>query len=543
LISGFILAIVLLPLAAASRQVAPPAPAQQPSPPAPAQKPAAREPAEEVSPVSVQQSPQLFAALCAAHAGGYEAGVPESEMSPLHAAVRREIAKASGPAVDALREFYRNHELAGSGETLSHFVSFGLVVGPPPRFDFSVDREDLPPDVLSMEGFAPLLSAYYREANLAQLYERVRPIYARGVAEMERTLSQVALQETGYMRQILKPSAEHTFTLYVEPLVGAKSNLRIYGRRYALVIDAASVSAAEDIRHSLLHYLLDDLAVAHHPPIAGRKALLDVVARAPRLPRQFRNDIEALADECLVKAVQLRIQRLPPAQVRAAVDAAEADGFVLLRTIYNALENYERGEDNLASYYAQIVQKMDLGAEAKRLATVHFASADSPSPQPVELHPAAPSQQLSELDGWLAEGESQLARKDTRAARDTFERVLEKYPDVPRALFGLAVASIVEGEVDRGKSLLEHVVAELANPAAAEQGTALGAAPPQANAPDPRTLCWAHVWLARIYEEGGRRDLAGVEYRAALDVVGAPEAARAAAQRGLAATGAKGQSP
>src|SRR5208282_5823622 len=111
LISGFILAIILLPLAAAPQ--APP-PAQQPAPPAAAQQPmppAPGTPVEAVSPVSVQQSPQLFAALCAAHAGGYQANVPESEMSPLHAAIRREIAKASGPAVDALREFYRNHEL------------------------------------------------------------------------------------------------------------------------------------------------------------------------------------------------------------------------------------------------------------------------------------------------------------------------------------------------------------------------------------------------------------------------------------------------
>ncbi len=541
------LAIILLPLAAAPQA---PAPAQQPAPPAAAQQPmppAPGTPVEAVSPVSVQQSPQLFATLCAAHAGGYQANVPESEMSPLHAAIRREIAKASGPAVDALREFYRNHELAGPGETLSHYVSFGLVIGPPPRFAFTMDRDDLPPDVLSMEGFTPLLSAYYRDANLDQLYERVKPIYARSVAQTERTLGQITLQETGYIRQILKPSMSHTFTLYVEPLVGAQTNFRIYGGRYALVMDPAGPSATEDIRHSLLHFLLDDLAIAHHPPLAGRKALLDVAARAPQLPRQLRGDIEALADECLVRAVQLRIQRLPPAQARAAVDAAEADGFVLIRPIYNGLETYERGEDNLASYYAQLIQKVDLAAEAKRLASVQFATAVTPSLQPAEPLPVAPVREFSELERWLADGESQLARKDTRAARATFQRVLEKYPDVPRAQYGLAVAIIVDGEVDRGRSLLEQVVAELGNPAAAGQsaplGTGPGAPPPQATAPDPRTLSWAHVWLARIYEEGGRRDLAGVEYRAALNVAGAPESARAAAQRGLAAVGSKVQSP
>ena len=519
--------------------------------PLPAQQPVPKTSTEAVSPVSVQQSPQLFATLCAAHAGGYEASVPETAMSPLHAAVRREIAKASGPAVDALREYYRIHELGDSGETLSHYVSFGLVIGPPPRFDFLMDRDDMPPDVLSMEGFTGILSAYYREANLNQLYDRVKPIYERGVAQAEHTLGEITLQETGYMRQILKPSAQHTFTLYVEPLVGAQSNFRIYGGRYALVIDPSGESAENEIRHSLLHFLLDDLALAHHPAVAGRKALLDAAARAPRLPQQFRNDIEALADECLVRAVELRIRlrihRLPPAQALAAVDAAEADGFVLIRAMYNGLESYEKGEDNLASYYERLIRKIDLGAEAKRLATAQFATAEAHSPQPPEPLAVAPVKEPSELDRWLAEGESQLANKDTRAARATFQRILENYPDVPRAQYGLAVASIVEGEVDRGRSLLEQVVAELTNPAAAAQGAGLGAeagaAPPQAIAADPRTLSWAHVWLGRIYEEGGRRDLAGVEYRAALEVVGAPETAHAAAQRGLAAAGSKGKSP
>jgi len=151
--------------------------------------------------------------------------------------------------------------------------------------------------------------------------------------------------------------------------------------------------------------------------------------------------------------------------------------------------------------------------------------------------------ELSELERWLLEGESQLAEKDTRRARATFQRVLEKYPDVPRAQYGLGVAVIVDGEVDRGRTLLDQVVVELSNPAAATQGTGLGEEPaagaPKGYGPDPRTLAWAHVWLGRIYEERGRREQAGVEYRAALAVTGAPEGARTAAQRGLAATGSK----
>jgi tetratricopeptide (TPR) repeat protein len=503
--------------------------------------------AEGVSPFSVQQSPQLFAALCAAHAGGYESGVPESALPMLESAIRREIAKQSGPAVDALREFYRNHELEDPGATLSRYVSFGLVIAPPPKFEFAVEQEEIPPDAAALEGLNPLLSAYYREAQVEQLYARVLPIYERHGRELEGIVSQTALLETGYIRQMLKPSPGHTFTVYTEPLVGSRSNFRIYGGRYALVIDPTRESAKDEIRHAMLHFLLDGMALAHHPPLAGRKQILDLASRAPRLPAEFRGDIEALADECLVKAVELRIQHLPALQSQAALSAAEADGFLLIRPMYSGLEAYEKGEDSLNTYYGQLIQKIDLNAEAKRMASVQFAPADAPLPQPAEARQVIPRRELSELERWLIEGESQLAEKDTRRARVTFQRVLEKYPDVPRAQYGLAVSVIVDGEVDRGRTLLEQVVNELTNPGTATQGTGLGEEPagaaPKGYGPDPGTLAWAHVWLGRIYEQRGRKEQAGVEYRAALAVTGAPDGACAAAQRGLGVTATKGKSP
>ncbi len=505
---------------------------------------------EVISPVSVQQSPQLFAALCAARVGGYESGVPEGSSTQLEAAVRREISKQSGPAVDALREFYRNHELEDPGATLSRYVSYGLVISAPPRFQFVVEQEDIPPDAAALEGFTDLLAAYYREDNIEQLYSRVRPLYQRPAGEMERVVADLMLLESGYTRQILRPSAERTFTVYVEPLVGPRSNFRIYRGRYELVIDPTRASAKDETRHALLHFLLDNLALAHHPPLAGRKALLDVASRAPRLPTEYRDDIEALADECLVRAVELRIQHLPAVQAQAALSSAEADGFVLIRPVYNGLEVYEKGEENLNDYYARLIQKIDLNAEARRLAGMQFAPAETQSPQPVEAREAAPPRrevQVSELEEWLVEGESQLAEKDTHSARATFQRVLEKYPNVPRAQYGLAVSVIVDGEVDRGRALLEQVVAELSNPSAATQATGLGEEPSggaqKGFAPDPGTLAWAHVWLGRIYEQRGRKEQSAVEYRAALAVTGAPPGARAAAERGLAATAPKGKSP
>jgi len=513
--------------------------------PGEAQQPPPVPQVEAVSPVSVEQSPQLFAAICAAYAGGFPVDPPENQAS-LRIAVLRELDRrgafstSPGPALGALREFYRRHESADRGATLARYVSYGLVAGPPPRFALAQPTEDVPPDAMALEGFSEILAAWFQEEHLEELYQRAKPAYERQARELARTLGQITLLETGYIREILSPSLSRTFRVYAEPLVGARSNFRNYGGSFLLVVDPQRDSAPEAIRHALLHFLLDGVAMTHRPPLEGRKALLDVVARAPRLPIEYREDIVALADECLVKAVELRIQKLPKERAQAALDAAEADGFVLIRPMYASLETYEKGEDKLSVFYAAYIQKINLVAEAKRLASVKFAALEEPPAAETAMTAEPQPAPLSELDQWLITGEGQLAEKNTKAARATFERILEKYPNLPRAQYGLAVCVIVDGEEDRGKALLEQVVSELTQPgsAPASRGTTLAGAPgpalPASARDDPQTLAWAHIWLGRIYDQRGLHDTAGVEYRAALAVKGAPQPVLDAAQRGLA---------
>jgi hypothetical protein len=88
----------------------------------------------------------------------------------------------------------------------------------------------------------------------------------------------------------------------------------------------------------------------------------------------------------------------------------------------------------------------------------------------------------------------------------------------------LAVAAVLQGDADRAKELFHRLVVNPPQPV----GQA-GAATKQ----DPLILAWSHVYLGRIYDVDGNRELAVSEYRAALSVQGAPESARLAAQRGI----------
>jgi hypothetical protein len=466
---------------------------------------------------SVESSQQLFAVMCALHAAGYESDVDAAKLSPLRAQLRVELQAKSGPATQALRAFYHEHERADSAATLSRYVSYALVVGPPPKFDFLMIRDDLPPDVLALEGFTEVLADFYREAEIERFWARVQPVYDREVRRVEGTVAQTVFVTSGYLRELLRPRTGRGFTVYVEPMAGRRSNFRSYGGRYSIVLDPSQEISQDEIRHSFLHFLLDDLPRLHRPSLAGRKAVLDAAARAPRLSLEFREDFIALFTECLIKAVELRIQHPPAARAQAALDETEANGFVLTRALYAALDGYEKSEPSMRGYFPELLKGLNFEAEGKRLEKIQFAAVPESQANDATLHPVV-APEPSELERWLAEGQRQLAAQDKEAIA-TFERILAKYPGEPRAQYGLAVASVIRGDSERATNLLRQVIATL-SPAGEPAG-------------DPRTLAWAHIWLGRIFDVEERRDLAVPEYRRALGVPGVPESARVAAQKGL----------
>ena len=135
---------------------------------------------------------------------------------------------------------------------------------------------------------------------------------------------------------------------------------------------------------------------------------------------------------------------------------------------------------------------------------------------------AKPAASSIPLDDDLAEGQRQISARNGAAAAASFERVLASHPDDERATYGLAVASALQGKPDQARELFTKVIAAAQNPLAGAGAH-----------PDPANLSWSHIYLGRMYDVEGKRDLAVLEYRAALAVAGAPESARAAAQRGI----------
>jgi tetratricopeptide (TPR) repeat protein len=470
------------------------------------------------SQLALEANPQLFATMCALYAAGYAQDESLIGSNPVRRKIADQMARVSGPATDALRQFYRDHLLADPAANLSRYISFALVAGSPPKFAYRVTHDDLPPDVLPIEGFNEILANFYAEAHLDRLWQDQEQEYDREVALLTSPVSRIVLTATSYLREILQSSNPRTFAVYVEPLVGQKTNFRNYGEHYAIVASGGQDPPLEEIRHAFLHYLLEPLTLRYAAQVAEKRSLLTIAARAPRLPAEYREDFLALFTECLVRAVELRLRRLPAAQCAAALDQADAEGFILIRPINTELVKFEQAEPAMDLYFPDLVRGINPTAEGKRLQAAVFA--------PVEQAPASPQAQApesSELETWLQEGERAIAAGNAPAAEAAFQRVLGKYANQPRALYGLAITSVLQGKALRARDLFLKLV----SPSAAN--VAGGTGPAQ----DPLILAWSHVYLGRLYDVNHDRDSALKEYRAALGVDGAPESARLAAQRGL----------
>lgn len=477
-----------------------------------------------LSPVSVGTSSQLFATMCALYAAGYDAEATMRSSDAATATLRQELLELKGPAVEALRTFYREHALTDPEENLSRYISFALVVGAPPKFDFLLDRDELPPDVLTLEGFNEILANFYKEAQLGQRWAHVAPDYIREATPLGGPVRQIVAVTSGYLREILKPTTGRTFSVLVEPLIGKRTNFRNYGEHYYIVVARGADPPLDDIRHAYIHFLLDPLVLRNAGVVDSKKALLAVAARAPRLPVAYQQDFMALFNECLVKAVELRLRRLTATQLETELAANERNGLVLVRPLVARLQIFEKAEPAMSLYFPDFVRGIDVAAEQQRLQNFEFAAAELP---PASSDADAGGARPSELEQSLAEGDYKIATRDGAGAAAIFERVLARYPGLPRATYGLAVASVLQGKGEEAQKLFEQVIAVA--PAAA------GSADPgdASTATDPGIVAWSHIYLGRIHDLKDERVLALSEYHAALAVGGAPEAARVAAQRGI----------
>lgn len=459
--------------------------------------------AQQPGNVNLDANEQLFAVLVAAMAAGTGPGSASEVGVEARKEVRSFLSRHKFAVAADLKKFFAEHHVEGeTGSDLGQYVSLSLLLGPPPEFRFTVPKTDLPPDARDLAGLVPLLKDFSEQADLTDLWAQFQPRHEAEIARYSPLVRHSIERSDAYLRFPSGAYLGRTYTIYLS-LLGPPEQVhaRIYGLNYYLVVTPSKEPKLTEIRHQYLHFLLDPLAVKFAPEIKQKSELRTVARQAPQLGADFKEDFPLLLTECLIRAVELRMDKRPAAEAEKSLREMTSSGLILAPYFYSALADYEKQESSMSLAYKSLVLRIDLAQEKARLTEVKFAPVEVAAPAGPPLALSEEERLLDQADNLISEGKYAEARAAFKSVLDTLNAKSE------RALFGLAVVASNTRKPDLAEEYFQKTLEA---------------------ARDLRIVTWSHIYLARISDLKGKRTDAIAHYRAAsLTATAYPEAMRA----------------
>jgi tetratricopeptide (TPR) repeat protein len=464
--------------------------------------------AQSAGNVLLESNEQLFCVLAALNAAGYDDGMGRSSAGDVRPMVREYLQAQNAPILPELKKFYTEHRVKDDpGRDLGQYISLALMVGSPPDFGLTVPPEELPPDARDVAGFLPLLRTYYAQAKMLIIWSQVQKQYDAAVARYTDAVRQNFVLTEAYMRLPAGGYLGRTYAIYID-LMGAAEQVhaRIYGLNYFLVVTPSQDLKLDQIRFQYMHFILDPLAAKYGAEIDQKGMLRSYAMQAPLLGLDFKNDFGLLVTECLIRALELRMDKVPAADAQKRLDEMTSQGLILIHYFYDSLLVFEHQDASMTAYYKPMILAIDPRTEQRRLFQVHFANRP-----PAPVTKAAPIQ--TEEERLLDQGDNQFFQGKYLEAKASYHAVLENDdPKSERAIYGMAV-----------------VYANLRKPDLAEEYFQKALA----TAHDLRIVTWSHIYLGRLDDLNGKRDAALAQYHAALVTAAAYPMALRAAQSGM----------
>jgi tetratricopeptide (TPR) repeat protein len=458
----------------------------------------------------LDSSESIFAVLAAINAAGYDAESDSPTNDPLRKALRDHLQAQHLEVVDELRRYVRDHRPKTAEAELSQYISYALVMSGPPDFVSRYNSQTVPPDVEALYEFTPLLVRFCREANITELWKQSQPYFEKALAQYQEPIARAVLQVNAYLRNSTSGFLGRRFQIYVD-LLGAPNQVqtRSYVDDYFVVATPSGELPIEAIRHAYLHYLLDPLPLRFSEIVNTKRGLGDYALGSAILANQYKSDFVLLATECLIKAVESRMDRKP-----AMVEQALREGFVMTPAFADALVEYEKQEQTMRLYFPELVGGIDLKREETRLDHIDFVSKAAGGKARMVTREIKPPQ-LTGAAKTIDEAEKAYGARDLPHAKEIYLRALKETTEKPihaKAYYGLARIAVLERDPELGDRLFRKVL-ELD--------------------PDAATKSWSLLYLARLADSQGDREQAQGHYKAALAVEGVPDSVRQAAEKGL----------
>ncbi len=455
-------------------------------------------------------SEPLFVVMAAALAGGFEADIESPTNHKLRKALSDHFKAQKLDSIAQLRRFVRDHRTSSTTSEYSQYVAYGLLIDGPPTFGYRLDSSALPPEVNKLEGLTPLLIQFYREAKLDELWQQLQPTFEQSLAPYQAPVARALLEVNAYLRNQTSGFLGRRFEVLID-LLGPPNQVqtRSFLDDYYVVITPGAEMPIDDIRHMYLHFVLDTLPLKFSKTVDEKRGLIDYAQGSPILDEQFKIDFHLLTTECLIKAIESRLDRKP-----AAVDQALREGYVMTPALAEALTAYEAQEVSMRLYFPDLISSIDLRKEAKRLDHVDFLN-ERPAKRVRTVTKEVKPPELTGPEKAIEAAEKLYTSRDLPKAREAYLQVLKDTQEKPihaKAYYGLARIAVLEKDPELGDRLFRKVL-ELE--------------------PDAYTKSWSLLYLGRLADSQQRHDEAVEHYKAALAVDGVPDSVKKAAEQGL----------
>lgn len=455
---------------------------------------------------------RMFSVMAAINIGGYDEGLNAEAVSPVRIALREDLASMDSGMRTRLQTFYEQKRQPDPEVTLSQYISFALMCGEPPYFDLKAEvPTDLPLDVRPIRGFSALLREFYEVGNIEGLWQEYRPAYESEMLRYQDALIEAVFEINGYLRMPASSRETRGFRVYFDLLAAPGStNMRAYGGDVKVVIHSSSELRTEEIRAAYLLHQLDRLSIRYAEAVAQKENLSRFALFAPALDNAYKTNFQLLVTKSLQQAVQTRMRYEPEERKRQRIGDQLRLGFILAPYFYEALEAYEKQPQSFRRYYETLIGDINMRHEAARIQEVKFAERP-PAKRTAPRRAARPS--VSREESLLSQAEGLLQLNELSRARKVYEEILAGTGSGKgQASYGLGRIALDEADPDLA---LEH----FSN--AAEQSG------------DARVRAMSHIYMGRIQDILGYRELAIAHYQSALDAGDTSPIVQGFAEKGL----------
>jgi tetratricopeptide (TPR) repeat protein len=467
--------------------------------------------------VTIQPDLRLFTTMAALNAAGFDVELASSQYHPMREVVRAYAKDVDPDLIARLKAFYQLRK--GSqpdDQQLAKYISLAVNVTGAPEFKPVTREEALPPDARSVIGFVDLMREYYEKAHLSQHWTEVRPEYERGIARIAPALRDAFVRTDAFMRLPLGGVSARTLSIYFELAAPVNTvNVRSNQDSYFVVIGDSQNPRVEDIRHAYLHFQLDNIVTTNVSRIQNSSQLLNLVKKADGVDPAYTSEFHTMEAESLIRAMELRIDRIPLIRAKEAVDSYYRSGLLLSPYFFAALQQYELEDGSFREHFLEMIRGIDYKTEVARFQE-NFSKI--PIPQKTvsraevpELPPTPPPDPVHDS---LKEAEAAFNSGDMSRAQAAFERVVNDYDrDNGSAWYGLGLIASKKGDSQAATQYFERSV--------------------RSNSAEPGMKVWAYIYLARMFDLQCNRSRAVGYYEQAIKVGDNTRNAQAAAREGV----------